>query len=491
MMLRALLTIGAVQVITMLVLLVRTKTLAVAFGPETVGVMAVIDKLLAVIAQTVSLSLPFAAARFLPEQWTAGPAAYRDLFTRMRNVLLALVLAAMAASIALTLARPAAWGEALTPYRDIVIVAMLGLPVVGLMPFLQNAIAGRMQQNRAMLAGLAHAVVLAVAVAGIVWNGLIGFYAAYAVLGGILMVVVTRTALLGTRVPENAEPEAHSAWVFKLPTPIWRFAGALLVLAFLGPYSALLVHYQVLSIHGAQAAGWMQAAIGISLAVRAVLGSAHAVFLTPNVNRGGEPAERMAWANGFQATLCLLAGISLPLLLLFPEIAVHVLYSADFGPGAAFVAVFVASEVLGLLSGTYQSLIVAFNHLRFHVASNLLAQLLVAGIALALVEPLGILGAGLALLAAPVFLFSATMTFLHRSYKLRMTRPVVARSAWLGASLVACGILGATAHDATWPTIALKIGMYGVAAVGFARLLNDEERQKVRAFLERFPARWK
>ena len=50
MMLRALLTIGALQVITMLVLLVRTKTLALTLGPELVGVMAVIEKLLAVIA---------------------------------------------------------------------------------------------------------------------------------------------------------------------------------------------------------------------------------------------------------------------------------------------------------------------------------------------------------------------------------------------------------------------------------------------------------
>ena len=63
-MLRVLLTIGAVQVATMLVLLARTKILAVMLGPESVGVMAVIDKLLAVIVGTVSLSLPFAAVRF-------------------------------------------------------------------------------------------------------------------------------------------------------------------------------------------------------------------------------------------------------------------------------------------------------------------------------------------------------------------------------------------------------------------------------------------
>src|SRR5262245_27608932 len=122
MMFRALVTIGALQVVTMLVLLARTKTLAVTLGPELVGVMAVIDKLLAVMAGTISLSLPFAALRFLPERWTAGPSEYRALFTRMRNVLLVLVIAAAGTGVVVTLFRPETWGEALLPYRDVVII---------------------------------------------------------------------------------------------------------------------------------------------------------------------------------------------------------------------------------------------------------------------------------------------------------------------------------------------------------------------------------
>ncbi|MBI3529586.1 MAG: hypothetical protein HY067_16660 [Betaproteobacteria bacterium] len=488
-MLRAFLTIGAVQVITMLVLLVRTKTFAVVLGPEFVGVMAVIDKLLAVIAQTVSLSLPFAAVRFLPERWTAGPTEFRALFTRMRNLLLALILAATVGALLVTVFRPATWGEALLPYRDALTVAIFGLPVIGLIPFLQNAIAGRMQQNRSMLVGLLHAVVLAVGIVGIWWGGLAGYYAAYAVLGTILVVGVTRLATKGTEAPEP-RGTLLQRFVVGLPGPIWRFSGALLILTFLAPYAALFVHYRLLSDHGAETAGWMQAAIGISLAVRAVLGSAHAVFLTPNVNRGGSPGERMEWANHFQMTFCLLAGLAVPPLLLFPDIAIYILYSSAFSPGAMFAMVFVLTEILGLLSGTYQSLVIALNHMPFHVATNLVAQLLVVGMAYLLVGPLGILGAGLAVLVAPVFLYIATMIFLHRSFGLRMPGRVAARSGWLLLGLVAAGLMGALFQGPAWESLLFKAGIYFLVVSGFACLLTGHERRWIRETLEGLRARW-
>ena len=485
MMLRALLTIGAVQVITMLVLLVRTKTLAVMLGPEFVGVMAVIDKVLAVIAQTVSLSLPFAALRFLPERWTAGPSAFRALFTRMRNVLLGLILAATACALLITLYRPAVWGVPLLPYRDALTVAILGLPVIALIPFLRNAIAGRLEQNRSMMVDFLHAVVLAVAAGGIWWRGLAGYYAAYAVLGAVLVVIVTRLATAGTDAP--ATPGApQRRFVFALPAPMWRFSGALVILTFIAPYAALFVHFRLLSIHGAETAGWMQAAVGIGLSVRAVLGAAHAVFLTPNVNRGGSPADRMEWANRFQLMFCLLAGLAVPPLLLFPDLAIYLLYSSEFAPGATFVLLFVLTEVVILLSGTYQSLAVALDHMRFHVAINLVSQLLVVAAAYKLVGPLGILGAGLAGLVAPVFMFIATVIFLQRSYGLRMPRRIVARSGWLLLSLVATGLLGAFFHGTIWESLPYKLGLYALVVGGFALLLTGDEWHQVQTTLKRW-----
>src|SRR5258706_557307 len=170
-MLRAVATIWALQFVTMLFQLVRTKLLALLLGPDLVGAMSVIDKLLAVITQTVSLSLPFAALRFLPERWNAdaGGAQYRDLFERMRNLMLALALGATVAALGVTLIRPAIWGAQLLPYRQAVVAGVLTIPVVAIIPFLQNAVAGRMQQNRSMLVGFLNAIALAVAAAA-VWR---------------------------------------------------------------------------------------------------------------------------------------------------------------------------------------------------------------------------------------------------------------------------------------------------------------------------------
>ncbi len=482
-MLRALLTIGAVQMITMLVLLVRTKTLAVMLGPELVGIMAVIDKLLAVIAQTASLSLPFAAVRFLPERWAVGPAEYRDLFARMRNVLLGMVLGAMLGALVISLYRPATWGAELLPHRDTLAVAILGLPAIALIPFLQNAVAGRMQQNRSMLVGFLHAIVLAIGIVGIWWGGLAGYYAVYALLGTVLVVVVTHLATVGTTT-RAAQGESRRRFHVGLPAPLWRFAGALLTLAFIVPYAALFIFYQLLSNHGAEAAGWMQAAMGISLSVRGVLGSAHAVFLTPNVNRGGIPPERMEWANHFQLTFCLLAGLFVPPLLLFPDIVVQLLYSSAFLPGAAFVIVFVLAEVLAMLSGTYQSLVVALDHMRFHVASNVVAQLLVVTTAYFLIGPFGIFGAGLACLVAPVFLFVTTMIFLNRSYALRIPGRVIARSVWLIIGLLAAGLIGTLSLDSQSAMLLLKASVYALIVGGFAWLLTPQERQQIRQALD-------
>ena len=54
---------GSPQFPTMLVHLVRAKSLAVILGPEWIGVMAVVDRLLGIVGQTAWRSLPFVAAR--------------------------------------------------------------------------------------------------------------------------------------------------------------------------------------------------------------------------------------------------------------------------------------------------------------------------------------------------------------------------------------------------------------------------------------------
>jgi O-antigen/teichoic acid export membrane protein len=489
-MLRAVATIWVLQFVTMLFQLVRTKLLALLLGPDLVGAMSVIDKLLAVIAQTISLSLPFAALRFLPERWSADKegAAYRDLFERMRNLILALALGATALALAVTLIRPAVWGAQLVPYREAVAAAVLTIPVVAIIPFLQNAVAGRMEQNRSMLVVFLNAVALAVAAAGVWRWGVPGYYGAYAVLGLGLVIWIGSQVTRGTARPAAVGPRPRR-FQFGLPRQVWQFSGALLTIAFLSPYAALFLHYRVLRDHGTTAAGWMAAAWGVAFSVRAVLGTAHTVFLNPNVNRGGSPADRMAWANRYQAAFCLLAGLAVPPILLFPQLVVRLLYSSAFLPGAAFLAAFVVVEVSYVLSGAYQALILAFDRLKVQVAVTLGAQLAVIAAASQLIGPLGIFGAALAGFAAPLFLGTATMTFLSRSYGLRVPGRLVIRGAWLLIGLVGAGVVGVKLQASLWPSLAIKAGVYGVIVGGFALLLADEERRAARETIAAWRAR--
>ena len=488
-MLKTLVTIGALQFVTMLVQLIRTKLLALILGPEMVGAMAVIDKLLAVIAQTVSFSLPFAALRFLPGRWADDASEFTDLFRRMRNLLLALILTATVSALVVTAVRPALWGPQLLPYLPALTAAFFGLPVIALVPFLQNAIAARLQQNRAMMVSFLHALVLTFATVGVWWRGLSGVYYVYAALGVLVMSVVAHRVTSGIGGATTSSTPVFPV-AFRLPRPVWRFSGALLILTFASPYAALFVHYRLLRDHGAEMAGWMQAAFGLGLAVRAVLGSAHSIFLTPNVNRGGTVQDRMAWANRFQGTLCLIAGLAVPPLLFFPALAVELLYSRSFTPGAAFVTVFVVTEVVGLLAGTYQSLVLAFDRMRVHLFNNLIAQCLVVALAYKLVGPLGILGAGLAGLVAPLYLYVATSAFLHFAYGLRVPARVVARSFWLLLGLVVAGLTGAMYKETNLESLVLKATIYVSIAGGFALLLTGEERQRLRQGLNRLSTRW-
>ena len=84
--------------------------MAVFLGPDVVGVMAVIDKLIAVVVQTASLSLPFAAVRFLPAFWVSDRAGCWQLFRSMSNTVVATAVIAMVLAIAATAINPAIWG---------------------------------------------------------------------------------------------------------------------------------------------------------------------------------------------------------------------------------------------------------------------------------------------------------------------------------------------------------------------------------------------
>ncbi len=475
-MLKVLLTVGFLQGLTMLVNLGRTKVLAVLLGPDWVGVMAIVDKLLAVLAQTASLSLPFAVVRFLPGLWGRAQGEFAALMRRMRNLLSVLALVATLVGILVTLLVPQVWGRELLPYRSLLFVALLSLPALMFVPFLQNAMAARLQPNQSMLFTLVHATVWTLtSVLGVLWKGLSGLYALYAFFTLFLIIPVIRM-VEGIPGPEAPAAPDGGRFPLRLPGCVWRFSLALSGLTFVTPFAALYVHYQVLSHFGVTTAGWMQAAMGIGLVVRNLLGRAHAIFLTPNVNRGGSPEKRMQWAEEFQKTFSFVCiACALPLVL-FPHTAVTLLYSAAFRPAAPFVAWFVAGEVLVMLAGTYQALVVAFDHMAFHVTQNLVAQVVLLAVAGLMIKPYGILGVGVAGIVAQLVLYGGSTLFLRWRYGLKVPRRSGLLTVFVMASLGLGGLVGGRHPGLSLGVLAGKVSLYGILMGGLWMFLTPADR---------------
>jgi len=483
-MLKPLLTIGALQLAAMLVMLLRTKLLALFFGPEGVGLMAVVDKLLALFVQGLSLSLPFAALRFLPELWRNDRAACYGTWRTMALAIAVLSVVAGAIGAALSWIDPGVWGKGLASQPLTLVAAFTSLPALALWPLIQNAYAGTMRHRDSMLFLLAHAGVLTLTGALGAWGGSLSLlYASYAVGAFVLLGAATRHLVQPMR-PAGGLP--WRGWRDAIPEPrILRFSLALSGLTVLAPFAALYTHYWILEQEGARAAGWMQAAIGVSLAVRGVLGAAHQVYLTPQLNSRSDWSERMAWAGHFQHAWCLLTAVLVPPLLLGAEWAVRLLYAGTFVPATQFVALFVLTEVVGMLAGTYQGLIVAADRMRFHVAQNAFAQLLLLGVAWWAIPRWGIVGAALGPLAAQCFLLVCTLGYLRTRMGQRPDARVAALMLYLVLALLACGWIGASGLALDAASLARALLVYATLAAGLLLFINAEERARWAGLVQR------
>src|SRR5262249_55811416 len=127
---------------------------------------------------------------------------FSALARSMRNLLILLALVGTLFGLVVTGFWPEVWGSQLLPYRTIIFFGFLSLPVVMFVPFVQNAIAGRLAHNPSALFTLGHAATSALAgIAGVAVGGLSALYGLYAVSGVLLVAVGLR---LVERTPVQA-----------------------------------------------------------------------------------------------------------------------------------------------------------------------------------------------------------------------------------------------------------------------------------------------
>lgn len=478
-MLNVIVTIGAIQVLTIFVSLIRTKVVAVLLGPDGVGVISIIDQLVLVVAQLSAFSLPFAAVKFLSRSHSQSDEAFKETYLAFLKTLLWVSSAGAGLAVGVVIFGSGVLGSRLIEYKFLVVLGLLAVPTVPIRGFFSNVLAAARHPRTAALTALGIGVVLVVAAyVGISLGGVAGFYWANLLAGSVILVgmlgIVRRT--LG--VPWF-NWRANMLKELKRSPDIVPFCLILSIVSFTHPTALFVSRYAILSSHGEAMTGLLHAVLALGFALNMVLTPTNGLLLTPVMNRNIPKSEKFRNAIEYQRMLTLLLAVGAIPLVLFPKAILILLFSPAFAAASPYVFGFVVAEVALLHAGVYQAILIGLDDIKAHMVISVSGHICVAGMSWFLAPQYGIAGVACALIAGNTFILVATGARLLLAHQFRLQASLAGFMAYLILGLVGIGALAGMYSGADVTVIAVKMlgGSVFVTSVGF--FLEKEERASV------------
>jgi PST family polysaccharide transporter len=472
--LEAIITLGGIQMLTMLASLARTKVLALLLGPSGVGIVSVIDQVVSQIMQIGSLSLPFAALKFLSRDGVEERAAFARTYRALVLALLASTATATVVALLLAVVQPRLLGSDLGPYRVPLIVGLLGIPALAVIPMLRNVLASLVRYKASAIFAFGNAAALVVTTyVGVRMGGLTGMYFGNLLVGVLSAIAIA--AYLWRRLALPIALKGEAPWkVLRQHSGILAFSASMYILAFTSPTAYLISRLVVLSHQGIAAVGLLASAYGVGLALRVVLSQANQQFLTPLVNRRLGVEERaVAVGEYLRVLMVILVGGGL-ITVLFPHTWLVLLYSARFGAAATYLFTFVLSEIVLLVAGVYNALLIGYDDLWGFVTLAVVSNFVTIGLTFALVPKLGPLGVGLAFLVGNAVMMGLCLWRLASRHEARSAGRSLK---YVVAAITLLGVAGVWVTSAHPPAIAWRIVAYLAGAGAFLGLLTADERR--------------
>lgn len=413
----AIVALGGIQALTMLAGLVRTKLLALLLGPALLGVVGVIDQIVALVTHAGSLSTPFAAMKFLSRRIGQGMDRVRAMFTGLFRLMLGASLGLTVGAGVVAFLRPELLSAELGPYRLPLLLALASAPALTALGLLRNVLAALGKHREAAVAAFIGAVgLIASAYLGIELGGVPGLYAGNLVVNILLVGVVFGFLSRSSGVTLLRGPGIARAAVREDGDLAW-YLSFFHLLTLVTPLAYLVARVAVLDHHGDVAAGLYYAAYGLAVAVRVVLHQANALYLSPIVNRPTPPAERVAATADYLRVLSVLTTLGALPLVLFPDLWIWLLYSADFTDAARFLTPFVVGEMILLFAAVLLSLLIGFDDLRGHLTIAVVGHLVILVLAFWLTPPFGPVGVAYAFIAGNSLMLVAAILRLRTTYR--------------------------------------------------------------------------
>lgn len=468
-------TLGGIQVATMAFNVLRSKIVAMTGGPAGVGVISVVDQVVGLVAQVSTFSLPYASVKFLSAAHSEGREAFARKYLAFLRVLLITSLSGAAIGIVAVVWRPGVLGAELADYGIVVVLGMLAIPATNLTALLISATAAAQRVRASALFGLMTAIGLAVAcTAGILAGGLKGYYVGN-LIATLALTIGGMVYLIRTEAIHSNGRRTSVASEIKSNPQVLAFAGALLLTSFTTPLAYFVARYALLRSVGFEGAGLLQAAMGLGVALRTVMRSSNALFLTPAMNRRAEKHEKLAGAAQFHRALAITLGLLALPMVLFPDWLLFLLYSREFVAAAPYVYVFVLGESLQLFAGVNNALVIGLDHIASYVAISVGGDIIVMALALSLVPQFGIAGVALASVANGVFVFSFTAWRLWSSHRMAIHREM----GWLpftSVGIVAiAGVLFGRSSPHSGLAVLFRLLFWLAATLFLLKLMSDME----------------
>lgn len=418
-MLKKIASLGALQLLGMVINLVRAKIFAVLLGPTGFGVVATIDQLVLSAVQITNLSLPFTALKFLSRSHSQGEVAFRRSYWAFSKLMGLLAIVATLVALALIPPNLQQLDPQLAPYRLPVTIALLGIPAAMLLIYLTNVLAARREGLPSLLLSvLSGAAVLLAGVAGCLAAGITGIY--IGAVSATTALTVAAFVFLWRRRNLPAWGATTGVWAEWARNPeILRVT----FFVFFGVSSAaaqlFLVRYLAITQINAAAAGLLQACIAIALAVGAVLGPAQAQYFMPYVNRDIPAAEKFAAAVRFLPRLAFIFSLGALAVLLFPAQALTILFSQEFVAAQAVLAWFVAWQFLYQCANVYQQLLIGLDDAAGYGLVTSVGNILAIALSAALLSRFGLSAIGFG------FVVGALVTASLTAWRLRARHGLV------------------------------------------------------------------
>ena len=475
-MLKIILTIGAFQALAIVISFFRTKLVAVLAGPEGVGIISTIDQVVQAASYFSALSLPFASVRYLSKAHSRGFESFKQTYSNFLKALLILSLTGTTVAAGVVFFRPQMLGPEAVKYKVLLGIALLSLPTMILSGFfMQTLAAAQKPKLSSVLTLITGATLAAAGVIGIAVGGITGLYAGT----GLVGIVLTVSTLVYLQKALNLPLYNRAASFYdelKRSPDIIPFAFMVYLGALASSLSLLVVRYVTLTNYGEESAGFLQAAIALSLALGMILNPANGLYLTPIMNRDIAKEEKIKAAVEFEKRLAIILALAAMPIVLFPDLMINILFSSEFIVVAQYVFLFIAAQCILQIAGVHQALLIGFDDLKAFSLFTCAGHVSLGLIAWLLIPTLGILGAGIAFLAAYSILFGTTLLRLRLKHNFLMPVPLTLLMLYGLAAMLLAG--SASAHYDGWNivSIASRIGIFSLFAASLLLYLTKEER---------------